>query len=91
MDDTGSTNPQNIDYVEKEFEKALDLHNARNFDDAASLYQNLLQINPLNSLVLNSYGTLLYQQDNLLDGPPLIKKSIILNPNISIFCNRMGR
>lgn len=90
MEDTGSTDPQNIDYLEKEFEKALDLHDARNFDDAASLYQNLLQINPLNSLVLNSYGTLLYQQDNLLDGPPLIKKSIILNPNISIFFNRMG-
>ena len=54
------------------------------------MYQNLLQINPLNSLVLNSYGTLLYQQGNLLDGPAFIKKSIILNPNTSIFYNRMG-
>ena len=90
MDDTGSTQSQDIDYVEKEFEKALDLHNTGNFDEAASAYQNLLQINPLNSLLLNSYGTLLYQQGRLLDGPAFIKKSIISNSNTSIFYNRMG-
>ena len=90
MDDTGSTQSQDIDYVEKKFEKALDLHETGNFDEAASLYQNLLQNNPLNSLLLNSYGTLLYQQGNLLDGPRFIKKSIILNSNTSIFYNRLG-
>ena len=90
MDDTGSTNPQNIDYVEKEFEKALDLHEAGKLDHASSLYRNLLQIKPLNSLLLNSYGTLLYQQECVLDGARLIKKSIILNPNTSMFFNRMG-
>ena len=85
MDDTGSTQHQDIDYVEKEFEKALELHEAGNFDEAASLYQNLLQINSLNSLLLNSYGTLLYQQGNLLDGYRVIKRSIILTPNIYFF------
>ena len=43
MDDTGSTQHQDIDYVEKEFQKALELHDTGNFDEAASLYQNLLQ------------------------------------------------
>ena len=90
MDDTGSTQSHDIDYVEQEFEKALDLHNTGKFDQAARLYQSLLENNPLNSLVLNSYGTLLYQQGNLLDGPAFIKKSIISNPNTSIFYNRMG-
>ena len=36
MDDTGSTQSQDIDYVEKEFEKALELHDTGNFDEAAS-------------------------------------------------------
>ncbi len=90
MDDTGSSQSRDIDYVKKKFEKALELHETGNFDEAASAYQNLLQINPLNSLLLNSYGTLLYQQGNLLDGPYIIKKSIILNSNTSIFYNRLG-
>ena len=90
MDDTGSTQSQDINFLEKEFEKALDLHEAGNFDQAASLYKNLLQINSLNGLLLNSYGTLLYQQGRVSDGARFIKKSIILNPNASIFFNRMG-
>ena len=90
MDDTGSTQSQDIDYLEKQFEKAVDLHEAGNFDQAASLYKNLLQINSLNSLLLNSYGTLLYQQGRVSDGARFIEKSIILNPNASIFFNRMG-
>ena len=90
MDDIGSTQSQDIEYVEKEFDKALDLHERGNLDGAASLYKNLLQIHPLHSLVLNSYGTLFYQKGDFLDGCRLIKKSIILDPNISIFCNRMG-
>ena len=90
MDDTGSTQSQDINFLEKEFEKALDLHEAGNFDQAASLYKNLLQINSLNNLLLNSYGTLLYQQGRFSDGARFIKKSIILNPNASIFFNRMG-
>ena len=90
MDDTGSTQHQDIDYVEKEFQKALELHDAGNFDEAASLYQKLLRLYPLNSLILNSYGTLLYQRGNLLDGNRVIKRSIILTPNISVFYNRLG-
>ena len=90
MDDTGSSQSRDIDYVKKKFEKALELHETGNFDEAASAYQNLLQTHPLNSLLLNSYGTLLYQQGNLLDGPYIIKKSIILNSNTSIFYNRLG-
>ena len=90
MDDIGSTQSQDIDYVKKEFEKALELHETGNFDEAASIYKKLLQINHLNSLVLNSYGTLLYQQGNVLNALQLIKKSIILNPKVSIFYNRMG-
>ena len=88
MDDTGSTQSHDIDYVEQEFEKALDLHNTGKFDQAAGLYQSLLENNPLNSLVLNSYGTLLYQQGNLLDGPAFIKKSIISSfiLNIGLCC-----
>ena len=35
MDDTGSTQSRDIDYVEQEFEKALDLHNTGKFDQAA--------------------------------------------------------
>ena len=90
MENTGTAQFQDIDCGQKDFEKALDLHEKGNFDEAASLYQKLLQNNPLNSLVLNSYGTLLYQQGNVLDGSRFIKKSIILNPNISIFYNRIG-
>ncbi len=90
MDDIGSTQSLEIEYVEKEFDKALDLHDRGNLDAAASLYKNLLQIHPLHSLVLNSYGTLFYQKGDFLDGCRLIKKSIILDPNISIFFNRMG-
>ena len=90
MDDTGSSQSRDIDYVKKKFEKALELHETGNFDEAASAYQNLLETYPLNSLLLNSYGTLLYQQGNLLDGPHIIKKSIILNANTSIFYNRLG-
>ena len=71
--------------TKKEFEKALELHETGNFDEAASIYKKLLQINHLNSLVLNSYGTLLYQQGNVLNALQLIKKSIILNPKVSIF------
>ena len=65
MDDTGSSQYHDIDYVEKEFQKALELHDTGNFDQAGSLYKNLLRLYPLNSLILNSYGTLLYQQGNL--------------------------
>ena len=90
MDDKGSTQHQVIDYVEKEFQKALELHDTGNFDEAASLYQDLLRLYPLNSLILNSYGTLLYQQGNLLDGYRVIKRSIIFTPNISVFYNRLG-
>ena len=90
MDDKGSTQHQVIDYVEKEFQKALELHDTGNFDEAASLYQDLLRLYPLNSLILNSHGTLLYQQGNLLDGYRVIKRSIILTPNISVFYNRLG-
>ena len=43
MDDTGSTQSQDIDYVEQEFEEALGLHNTGKFDQAARLYQNLLE------------------------------------------------
>ena len=90
MDDTGSTQSQDIDYLEKQFEKALDLHDTGKFDQAASLYQNLLEINSLNSLLLNSYGTLLYQQGNLSDGRAIYRKIHHSNPNASIFFNRMG-
>ena len=90
MRNTGSAQARDKDYVEKEFEKALDLHEAGKLDHASSLYKNLLQIKPLNSLLLNAYGTLLYQQECVLDGARLIKKSIILNPNASMFFNRMG-
>ena len=90
MDDTGSSQSRDIDYVKKKFEKALELHETGNFDEAASAYQNLLETYPLNSLLLNSYGTLLYQQGNILDGPHIIKKSITLNSNTSIFYNRLG-
>ena len=79
MENTGTAQFQDIDCGQKDFEKALDLHEKGNFDEAASLYQKLLQNNPLNSLVLNSYGTVLYQQGNVLDGSRFIKKSIILN------------
>ena len=74
MDDTGSTQSHDIDYGQKDFEKALDLHATNNFDEAASVYKKLLQINPLNILVLNSYGTLLYQQGNVLNALQIIQK-----------------
>ena len=90
MDNNGSINLLSADDIEEQWQKALNLHELGNFGDAATIYQKLLNLLPLDGTILNSYGTLLYQQQYIILGCHYIRKSIIADPGIAVFYNRMG-
>ena len=90
MDNDGSINLLSADNIEEQWQKALSLHELGNFREAGTIYQELLKLLPLDGTILNSYGTLLYQQQDIFLGYHYIRKSIIVDPDIAIFYNRIG-
>ncbi|MBH68622.1 MAG: hypothetical protein CMM58_09745 [Rhodospirillaceae bacterium] len=76
--------------LKEKYINAMDLHEAGSLLEAEALYEELLPILPTNALLLNSYGTLLYQQGRRATALQYLLKSILMQPDMAIYYNRFG-
>lgn len=69
---------------------AIELQQSGQFDEAEKLYTEILKTDPNNTDVLNLYGLLNYQKNNIADAIFYIKKAIELKPD-AYFYENLGR
>lgn len=72
------------------FKKALELHQAGNYEEAKNIYQQLLETNPEDADLLHVYGILLAQIGDFQNAVQYLENALKLEPNSSTFHNSMG-
>jgi len=78
---------QNIDELMK---TAAQHHQAGQLDQAAQLYEQILQSDPNNAVALHLLGVIAHQRDRHNDALELVEKAIEVNPKIPRFYNTLG-
>ena len=71
-------------------ELAVTAHRERRYDEAASLYAAILQVNPEHTDALHYLGLILHNQGESEDGAALIEKSLSINPVQPDALNNLG-
>ena len=69
---------------------AVKLHQKGHFDEADTIYRQVLELNPNHPDVLHFLGVLLHQQGRSEQAIDLIRKAISINPNHPDFHNNLG-
>lgn len=76
--------------LEDALEVAITLHRRGHFDDAETVYQRILAIEPNQSDAIHFLGVLSHQRGRKTDAVDLIRRSIELNPNVPDRHNNLG-
>lgn len=76
--------------INNAFKQAVSFHQAGQLEQAASIYRQLLRINPNQADILHLLGLISYQMGVYEESIALIGKAVELQPNISNFHNHLG-
>jgi len=71
----------NTDNIKDTLKKAYEFHNAKNFEEAKQLYEQILNENPNNFGANYLLGTLFAQTKNLNEAKLFLQKSLQIDPN----------
>jgi tetratricopeptide (TPR) repeat protein len=75
---------------ETEFDKALALHQAGQWDEAENLYKNLIQKEPDHADTHALYGVLLATKGQIAEGIASLKTALRLDPTAGLFYAQLG-
>lgn len=75
---------------DEQLEIARQAHESGQFEQAKSMYDGLLAIEPNNHLLLHLKGALLFQKGQLEKALPLIEKAALLDPHEPRYLNTLG-
>ena len=67
--------------IEKDLQRAIDLHQTGKLQQAELIYQQILQTHPQHSTALHLLGVIAYQSDNLAMAIGLIEQATKIDPN----------
>ena len=70
--------------IERDLQRAIDLHQTGKLQQAELIYQQILQTHPQHSTALHLLGVIAYQSDNLAMAVGLIEQATKIDPNQSI-------
>jgi len=76
--------------IAETIQKAVDHHRAGHLDQAGELYEQVLQDQPENPIVLHSLGTLAYQRGQFEAAVDLLGRAVEANCGIAQFHNTLG-
>ena len=69
--------------IERDLQRAIDLHQTGKLQQAELIYQQILQTHPQHSTALHLLGVIAYQSDNLAMAVGLIEQATKIDPNQS--------
>lgn len=84
-----SETPQTVT-INQAIEIALNHHQSGQLQEAESVYQQVLQVDPKNASVLNLLGLLAYQRSNYVQAAALLRQAIAVNQIVPEFYNHLG-
>src|SRR4051812_47577679 len=76
--------------ISQALELALRHHNAGEFQQAESLYRNILATDPAHAPSLQLLGVIAYQSGENRDAMELISRAIAIDPNVASFHTNLG-
>ncbi|MBQ3934113.1 MAG: tetratricopeptide repeat protein, partial [Elusimicrobiaceae bacterium] len=86
----GDAHKKFADNKEISYYYALALQDGKKYDKAATVFEEMLETNPENELLLFNYGTLLYEQKKYKKMETILRKLLEINPNNAEALNFLG-